>query len=234
MTIEILFPERCNLFGDTGNVRFLKQCLPNAKFIETPLTQIPAFISEQVNLVYMGPMSESAQLKVIAALQPYHQQLLTLIEQDIPMLFIGNAAEILCETIETPTGSVKGLGILPYTAKQEMIQRYNGLTMGEFEGMTLLGFRSQFTFGYGDNNTCGFLKVTKGAGLNPEAAYEGFRIHNLIATYLLGPLLIVNPSFTHWLLRQMKADIPALPFEAELQKAYEIRLQEFKNPKIDF
>ena len=233
MTIEILYPELGNLFGDTGNVRFLKACLPEAEFVETHLTDTPAFVNQRVDLIYMGPMSESAQIKVIEALTPYKQRLQELIEQDLPMLFIGNACEVLCEGIETPNGTVKGLGILPYTAKQEMIKRYNGLTMGEFEGMTLLGFRSQFTFGYGDNRQSGFIKVTRGAGLNPQSEYEGFRLHNLIATYLLGPILVINPAFTHWLFEVMGCDRP-LPFEEDLQKAYEIRLKEFEDPKVKF
>ncbi|MBR6549559.1 MAG: hypothetical protein IKT68_08475 [Clostridia bacterium] len=233
MTIEILYPELGNLFGDSGNPRFLKACLPEATFVETHLTDTPAFVDQRVDLIYMGPMSESAQIKVIEALTPYKQRLTDWIEQDLPMLFIGNACEVLCEGIETPNGTVKGLGILPYTAKQEMIKRYNGLTMGEFDGMTLLGFRSQFTFGYSDNKQNGFLRVTRGFGLNPTAEYEGFRLHNLIATYLLGPILVINPAFTHWLLGVMGCDRP-LPFEEELQKAYEIRLKEFNDPKVKF
>ena len=35
MKIEILFPEICNLFGDMGNMKYLKKCLPNAEFIST-------------------------------------------------------------------------------------------------------------------------------------------------------------------------------------------------------
>ena len=233
MKIEILFPEFCNLFGDSGNVRFLKQCLPDAQFIETPITASPAFAKETVDFIYMGPMSEKAQIKVIAALSPYKERLQSLIEQNIPMLFIGNACEVLCQTIETPTAPIEGLGILPYIAKQEMIKRYNGLTMGTFENLTIMGFRSQFTFGYGDNEKTPFLKVIRGAGLHPQSQYEGFRIHNLIATYLLGPILVINPQFTHWLLGVMGCDRP-LPFEEDLEKAYAIRLKEFQNPKTDF
>ncbi len=233
MTIEILYPEIGNLFGDTGNVRFLKACLPEAEFVYTRLNDQPAFARQPVDLIYMGPMSESSQQKAIAALAPYVQQLQAHIDANRPALLIGNACEVLCQQIETPTAPVTGLGILPYTAKQEMIQRYNGLTMGTFCDMTLLGFRSQFTFGYGDNSQNGFLQVIRGAGLHPGAAYEGFRVNNLIATYLLGPLLIINPQFTHWLFRQMDCD-RQLPFEEELIKAYQLRLTEFNDPKVAF
>ena len=34
MKIEILFPEYANLFGDMGNILYLKACLPQAEFID--------------------------------------------------------------------------------------------------------------------------------------------------------------------------------------------------------
>ena len=37
MKIEILFPERCNLFGDMSNMKYLQQCLPEAEFIRTSM-----------------------------------------------------------------------------------------------------------------------------------------------------------------------------------------------------
>ena len=42
MKIEILYSELCCLYGDKGNTLFLKQCLPEAEFIETTLNAKPA------------------------------------------------------------------------------------------------------------------------------------------------------------------------------------------------
>ncbi len=53
MKIEILFPEFCNIYGDYGNIIYLKECLPEAEFIETSLNEEPKFITEDVDLVYM-------------------------------------------------------------------------------------------------------------------------------------------------------------------------------------
>ena len=41
MTVEILYPELCNLYGDRGNMDYLKQCLP-AEFRETALGGLAA------------------------------------------------------------------------------------------------------------------------------------------------------------------------------------------------
>ena len=54
MKIEILFPEICNLFGDMGNMKYLKKCLPNAEFISTAFGDKPLFASEKPNLIYLA------------------------------------------------------------------------------------------------------------------------------------------------------------------------------------
>ena len=61
MRIEILFPEFCNLYGDLANMKYLGLCLPNAEFVETPLSETPLFVREKVDMIYMGPMTERVQ-----------------------------------------------------------------------------------------------------------------------------------------------------------------------------
>ena len=75
MKIEILFPEYCNLFGDYGNMMYLKACLPDAEFIETSMNSEPLFVTEKPNLIYMGPMTERVQEKVIRKLMPYKERI---------------------------------------------------------------------------------------------------------------------------------------------------------------
>ena len=69
--IEILFPEVCNLFGDSGNIKYLKMCMPKATFINTQFVEEPAFITQEIDLIYLGPMTENRQEKVIKKLKPY-------------------------------------------------------------------------------------------------------------------------------------------------------------------
>ena len=65
LKIEVLFPEFCNLYGDISNIKYLKKCLPNAKFYETAFDEELIFIKEKVNFIYLGPMTEKMQEKVI-------------------------------------------------------------------------------------------------------------------------------------------------------------------------
>lgn len=236
MKIEILYPEICNLYGDMGNMRYLAYCLPDADFVKTSFGAEPLFASEPPALLYMGPTTERNQEKVIAQLIPYRQRLQELIESDVPMLFTGNAAEALFESIEDWDGrKIPGLGLLPFTAKRSHYNRFNGLTLGRFQNQfDIMGFRSQFSFWHGNNENCPFVTCQKGIGLNKESTKEGILLHHLIATMQLGPILVNNPSLTRWLLDSMGAPQAPIAFESEIQDAYKMRMKEFLDSKTKF
>ena len=171
--IEILFPEFCNLFGDMYNMKYLKMCLPNAEFNETALDETPTFVNEDVNLIYLGPMTENTQEKVIARLLPYKERIEELIDKNVVFLFTGNAIEVLGKYIENEDGSkIEAVGTFDVYAKRDMMNRHNSYFVGNFEDIELVGFKSQFTMMYGDNTNCYFSKVEKGIGINKESKYE--------------------------------------------------------------
>lgn len=236
MIIEILFPEYANLFGDMSNMRYLQACLPEATFVRTPLTQTPYFVNHKIDLLYMGPMTERIQQRAILALMPFVGRLQHLIDIGVPMLFTGNAMDVLGKEIVLENdNSVHGLGLLDLTAKQDLFHRYNGLVLGRFAPIhtDVVGFKSQFTSAVGNNADCPFLKVERGCGLNRHSRAEGFFKNRLIATSLLGPLLVLNPALTRWLLDEMGAADAPLVHEDALTDAYTRRLAEFCDPQID-
>lgn len=65
MIIESLFPELCNLFADSSNMKYLKQCMPEAEFTGTEYMSEPLFATKDVDLIYMGGMTEHTQELVI-------------------------------------------------------------------------------------------------------------------------------------------------------------------------
>lgn len=229
LKIEILFPEFCNLYGDISNMKYLKKCLPKAQFLETAFDEEPAFAKEAVNFIYLGPMTEKMQEKVIHKLSPYKEKIKELIQKDVLFLITGNAMEIFGNYIEKEDGSkVEGLGIFHLYAKRDMLHRHNSMFIGEWEEIELVGFKSQFTYSYGENNENYFAKVKKGIGLNKESILEGVQKHNFIATYLIGPILILNPYFTKRLIEKMGIEKPNLAFEEDTIAAYEQRVKELK------
>ena len=65
MTVEILFGEVANLFGDMQNMEYLRETCPSAEFIGTRLTDEPWFVSHRPDLIYMGAMTENTQRRAI-------------------------------------------------------------------------------------------------------------------------------------------------------------------------
>lgn len=233
MKIEILFPEISNIYGDFGNIMYLKKCLPEAEFIETNLNTEPSFLKEDIDLVYLGSMTESAQEKAIKQLEPYKEKIKENIDNGKAMLFTGNSFEIFGQYIENDDGSkVQALGILDIYSKREMMNRYNSLFLGEFEGIKIVGYKDQFSHEYGNNEDNYFAKVIRGTGLNRESKLEGIRINNFIGTTILGPLLVLNPIFTKYFIHNIlnKPDVE-ISFEKEAMEAYEARLKEYEDLK---
>ncbi len=228
MKIEILFPEFCNLFGDMSNMWYLRKCLPEAEFVETPFEAEPAFASEDVGLIYLGPMTERTQERVIEKLRPLSDRIYELIEKGTCFLFTGNALEILGESIENEDGSkISGLGIFDLRAKRDMMHRHNSTFLGRFDGEEVMGFKSQFTMAYTAPGYYPFLQVTKGTGLNKKLKTEGIRYKNFVGTYLLGPILILNPCLTKRLLSDLGVPNTRLAFDSEINAAYRKRLKDF-------
>lgn len=235
MTVEILFREVCGLYGDSQNPTYLEATLPDAMFVYTKLTDKPYFIDNQPDLLYIGCMSEMTQRKVIAKLLPYRERILELVEAGVPFLATGNAGEIFAKEIQYVSEDIttQGLGLFDLTVKTDLFRRYNGMVLGELENLKIVGFRSQFSFLYGDNSQNYFLNCLRGDGINPQSKLEGMRMNNLICTQLLGPILPLNPLFCEYLLGLAGIKVFAAFREAAMD-AYVQRLKEFEDPKTPF
>ena len=235
MIAEILFPEVCGLYGHAYNGNYLAMACPDAEFHFTPLTETPHFSDHPVDLICIGTMAEDTQRRVLDKLRPLKGRLELLVEAGVPILATGNAAELFSKRIDyvTEEKTAEGLGFFDVTVKTDLFRRFNGKVLGDLDGMTVVGFKSQFSFLYGDNSDSYFLKCVRGVGLNPESKLEGLRKKNLICTQLLGPLLVLNPEFTEYFLGL--AGVQArLPYREDAMAAFRQRLKEFQDPKIQF
>lgn len=228
MKIEVLFPELCNLFGDLFNVKYLEACLPQAERVDTPLAGEPLFLTEAPALIYMGPMSERTQEKVIQKLLPCRARLKELIEGGTAFLLTGNAPEVFGVLIDNEDGSqIHGLDLLPLAARRDMMHRHNSVFLGEWEGQEVIGFKSQFTMAQALPGAEPLFWVKKGVGLNKKLNFEGLRDHNLFATYLLGPVLVLNPGFAKSVLAAMGAQGTELAYGEAAGEAYSQRVKDF-------
>jgi CobQ-like glutamine amidotransferase family enzyme len=235
MVVEILFQEVCGLYGDSQNPTYLQATLPDAEFVFTSLTDTPYFLNNTPDLIYIGCMSESTQRRVISKLMPLKSRICELVDAGVPILATGNAGEIFAKHIDYVTEklSVDGLGIFDLSVKTDLFKRYNGMVLGQLEDIKIVGFRSQFSFIYGDNSNCYFIKCLRGDGIHPGSNLEGMRKNNLICTQLIGPILPLNPLFCEYFIRLTGLDVSAA-YRDTAMDAYTQRLQEFSDPKVSF
>lgn len=229
MKIEVLFPEFANLFGDCWNHRYLKECLPEAEYVETHINDVPAFANEDVQLIYMGAMTESQQELVIEKLMPYKERIKALISAGTVFVMTCNAGEVFCEYIENEDGSrVEALGLFPLHAKRDMMHRFNSDQICRFEDMKLVGFKAEFSQLFGDNKDFYFAEAEFGCGINKNTKLEGVKINNFFSTSIVGPFLINNPMFVKHIMKLLGVENPVLKYEEVIMAAYERRLSDLE------
>ncbi len=229
--IEVLYNEVCNFFGDTYNIKYLKENIKDVEVIYTNLVDKPKFINEKenINMVYISPMSEKYQEVVIEKLKPYTDKIKNYINNDKILFAVGNALEIFGDYIlKDDKTKIEGLHITHLHSKIDMMHRHNSLYYGRFDNIKIIGFKSQFSMSYGKNQKYLF-DTDKGIGINQKSKKEGIRIKNFFGTYILGPIFILNPLFTKYILGLLGVETLKLKYDEEIMKCYEERLKEFEN-----
>ena len=230
MKIEILYRNLTNVLGDMGNIRYLEESFPDAKFIYTDVHKEPYFNKHDVDLIYLGSMPDEYFLVILNALKKYKKRLLELINKDVVVLFTGTAFDLCGDYIIEDNKKTKTLGLFKdiYFVKDKD-RRHNSLFLGSFDDIKIVGNKSQFTFMYG-NNKHPFIKANPGCcGMNKDCLDEGIHYHNFFGTSVLGPLLILNPYFTKYLYNLLNVKTK-LPMEELLIEAYKERLKELERP----
>lgn len=243
MKIEYLFPEITGIFGDHANIGILKRTVPNAEIISTSLNSVPRFIGEDIDLVYMGSMTELSQKIVIERLKKHKKDIVKEIEAGQNFLVTGNALEIFGNGIkdvgkfvfeENGDPFLEGLGIFNFDTERDMINKYNSLWLGEYEGEKLTGLRSQFTRSFYREDIEPLFKVLRGPGLNENISIEGIKYKGFRATYTLGPLFIMNPNFLEKVLDDLGVEEYSIPFRDSIFLAHEERVKEYSNPETGY
>ncbi|MDD6154826.1 MAG: hypothetical protein PUB39_04660 [Eubacteriales bacterium] len=286
MKVEVLYPEVANLYGELGNIRYLKASVENAGLdferIDTNIGSRPAFLDQtDIDLVYMGTMTENSQRIILAELAPVLDDFKAAIERGQHFLITGNALELFGsgikdldpELLQGRDPETKCLGVFPFHTERKMLHRFNSLYIGQYtddeasetevaegvaaevaadiaadaagdavdvasdvvaETIDVTGFKSQFTQSYYDGDIKPLFTTEKGPGFNPDVKEEGIHYKNFMATYIIGPLLIVNPLFTKALLAELGLGDVKLAFEDAAMDAFNARIKEYREPDRGF
>ena len=228
MKREILYPELASIYGDAGNMMLFRQSCNDAVFRETGLEEEPWFVSEDVDFIYIGSMSEPKQLLVRDKLSQYKGRIRELIEKGTVFLVTGNAVELFGQYILDGNKKTEMLGIFDYQAERSFDKRLNYIVLAQFEEIPIVAVKSQFSVIKGINENH-FLKMEKGLGDSFNDEYEVIHYMNFYGTYCLGPLLVYNPLFTEHLLT-LCGQKGNVAFRDELMETYQERLEKYRKP----
>lgn len=231
--IEVLYPELSNLYGDYYNAKYIAKCIDDVELIYTSNDDVPAFTKGDVDMIYMGSMSERNQEFAIAHLMQYKEQIKEFIENDKVVLATGNALEIFGQYIEDEGKKIPCLEALDFYAKRQMNDRRNCFFLGKYKDMKIVGHKGQFSFCHGKLAEEKNIKVLGGFGINLDSKSEGIFYKNFYGTYVLGPFLLLNPYFVKLLLNKLGVS-DKLAFEKEIMDAFEDRLKRLEQPGTEF
>ena len=228
MTVEILYKELTNVYGDTGNIRMLEKTLPKAKFIYTGINDKPYFANHKVDMIYMGSMPDEYVELIVEKLSEHKDKLQKAIENNTLVLFTGAALELVGSHIKENKKEIKTLGLFPdIYFERNKNKRHNSLFLGKFKNIDIVGNKNQFTLMYGKNKYPFIKADDRCVGMNLDSKDEGIHYKNFFGTYLLGPFLVLNPLFLKYILKQLKQK-DDLFIEDTLMTAYKNRLEDLQ------
>ena len=195
-TVKIahLYYDLMNLYGESGNILALKKHLEkqNLKVTVTNLSINDEINFNDYDFYYIGSGNEEAYKLVLNHLSNYVEEIKKAISNNKFFLATGNS---LC--------LFGNLDILDFKA-----EKCDFRIVGE----------QTYTFNKINNDIIGFqnrdyilkfvkeqhlFEIKKGTGYVPKAIVEGIKKNNFYGSFLLGPILVRNPLFTEYLVKEM-------------------------------
>lgn len=153
------------------------------------------------DIFMIGGGSDREQAIATKRLAPLVKEIKAWVEDGVSGLTICGGYQFLGDYYETKTGEkLTGMGILPFYTKAEDSRLMTNILVESQTFGRIVGFENHGGRTYHHFPTLG--KVVNGFGNNGESGEEGLHYHNLIGTYLHGPILPKNPQIADYLIGQ--------------------------------
>ena len=235
-----LYYDLMNLYGENGNIRFLKRVI-NDQGYDVKVTKLT--IGDKIEFTnfdffYIGCGNDENLMLVLKDMKKYKKAIKKSLDEGRFFLATGNSVELFGTVIFNEDNNspgnllpVEGLGIFNYHCPLEK-ERIVGEQYYETSCIKekIIGFqnRNHSIEGCKDN----LFTVINGNGYNTnENGFEGIHCNNFYGTYLLGPILVRNPYFTDYLVKnlfkKLKIKYTKPDYNLVWYKAYEEYLNNF-------
>ena len=222
-----LLPDLLSLYGEYGNVAILEKVLKeNGHDVTIERWNGGEFNLTNADFVYIGSGTEENLMEAAKRLLPHRDAIAATIESDKLWLATGNAPALFGKSITWKERNQEALAISDFETTIDTTKRFLGDVLTEdYLGAPMLGFI---------NTSCIMNKVTPMMTilLNPKLGNdkknpgEGYCVHNLYATQLIGPVLTKNPHFLSHIYQKMTGEKLEINSDSNLAKAYEVSLSE--------
>lgn len=203
--IAHLYYDLMNLYGENGNIRYLKSKLDQQGIdSEVHFLSIEDKIDfDKYDFYYIGMGSIENQEIVLNNLVKYKDNVIDAINKNKFFLVTGNAIDLFGMKLSKQNGKVlKGLEAFTYEAIEEEFrivgpQYYKANLISK----NIIGFQNRNSVLVNAKES--MFEVIDGSGYSPKDKNEGIHYNNFYGTYLIGPLLVRNPYFCDYLVKEI-------------------------------
>ena len=195
ITLVHLYPREMSIYGDLGNTRCLAARIRRHGYDCVVHDHHPGMPwPEQAHLFMGGGGQDSGQSRVQDDLAVNADRLRGLAADGVPMVMICGMYQMFGHAFITHDGvELPGLGILDVTTRGQSTRMIGGIVLDTAFGQ-VVGFENHSGATVLGSGQAPFGRVVVGHGNNGTDGTEGARAHNVIGSYLHGPILPANPA----------------------------------------
>lgn len=227
--IAHLYYDLMNLYGENGNVKCLEKYLTkqNIKVEISYLTKDNKIDFNNYDIFYIGSGNNDSFKIALQDLKKYIDEISNTINDKF-FIVTGNAINLFGNKYINKNEVIDCLNIFNYSSK-ETKKRFVGeqLYKTTLIDTEIIGFENRSSMLI-ENKENYLFESIKGFGNDKNTKFEGVKHNNFYGTYLLGPILIRNPHFTNYLIKEI-CNKHNIEFK-EIQDVFEIKAyEEYKN-----
>ncbi|MBQ9069037.1 MAG: DUF1727 domain-containing protein [Eggerthellaceae bacterium] len=205
LRIVHVLPDLLNQGGDAGNVSILaKRCIWRGIPVEVERVLCgDALDVSGADLVVVGDGFDREQRLACAQLMEHKEDLASYVERGGVMLAVDGGLQILGSTWYVGDEEMAGLGLLDLcNGRTQGDERLVGdiVVQTDVIDAPVVGFENHAGITMLGEDTEAFGSVLRGVGNNEGDGTEGVRYHNLLGTYVHGPVLAKCPALADWLI----------------------------------
>lgn len=234
-----LYYDLLNLYGENANIRCIKDTLEKSKInVNVDLKSLNDKIDfNKYDIIYIGTGSETNLKLALNDLLTKRDEINKYIESNKFLLLTGSSMSLFGKYIETQEEKLEGLNIFNYHAKYITTSTFKSASTTRIVGEVKVTTKLIKEKIIGFQNRCDYIYSIETPLFETEQKYsndgtnkkEGLKYKNVYATHIIGPLLIRNPYFTDYLLKELCKikNIKYIPQENTSKKAYKKYLENF-------